>query len=164
MDASPHSLSTILFTHDGEISPARGEEMLGIVQGLADKGDIPRAAFRVFVELEQNIRLHGGAKGNLTLSRHGEFVVVQSRNAAPESAAQAVLKTVEDANHHAEDLAAIMRAIRARPLAEGAQGAGLGLYEIRRHSCRDVEAVMIPANDGNSELVITVTLKHKSTL
>jgi hypothetical protein len=163
MKDAPHSADTLLFDHDGEISPAKAEEMLGFVQGLADAGRIPRSAFRVFVELLQNIRLHGGAQGGISIVRGCDCITVRTRNTVPDSVAQEVLRKVSDANRHAENLANVMRAIRARPLPEGAQGAGLGLYELRRLACRDVEACIVPEINGNSGLVITVTLKHKST-
>lgn len=163
MKAASDKPDETLLTYEGEIPLSRSEEMFGEMRALAAAGKIPRSAFRAFLELVQNIRLHGGAKGKISVFTYGELVIIQTRNTAPDNVAAKVRGAVDYANQHAGSLASVMREIRNSPVPNGANGAGLGLFEIRRQSCNNIELVVNTIDEGNSELVITVTLKHKST-
>ena len=161
---APHTESgKTLLRHEGEISAARSEELFDEARRFVDSGELPRAAFRILVELVQNLRLHGGAKGRVTVVRRDDTIVLESENAAPREAAEKVRQLSEYANLHAADIADVIRRTRLAARTDAAQGAGLGIFEMRRESREPIETSALPLPDGNSVLVIRASLKHKIT-
>ena len=162
METSRQSQENTLLKHEGEITLADSERMFALMYELVTAGQVPRSAFRAFVELVQNIRIHGGAKGAVKVWVEQDAVMVQAVNEAPQEAVATVHNIIYFINENAEDIISIMRELRNAQIEPDAKGAGLGLMELRRLSGHDLLISDAGADLNKSVLVITVRLDHKS--
>jgi hypothetical protein len=162
MDTSHHNPDEILILYEGEISLADSERMFAQIRCMVDAGKLPRSALRVLIEMVQNVRLHGGARGSVVVWDKPGAIFVQTRNKASADAITTVHNMINFINVHAADIIAMMRELRKAEVSPESQGAGLGLMELRRLSGHDIFVSGEAADLFKSELVITVRLDHKS--
>jgi hypothetical protein len=163
MEVTPGTDEDILLQHKGPLSQQESEGLFDRIREMAEAGSIPRAAFRAFVELVQNLRLHGGASGDITMWREPGAILIRTSNDATPEMLEHMHAVIDFINDHAKDIHSMMRELRGVELSPFARGAGLGLMEVRRLSGSDI--LLSKANSEsstNSGLVITVRLEHKS--
>lgn len=128
-------------------------------------GAAPRALVTALVELTQNLRIHGGADGQVSVRREAAGWTLETRNCVEPSIAEHVLEAVAAVNAcDANSLHSLMRERRRAPLQPGAKGAGLGLLQLRRIATGPLSVRVIPpcGGEGKSGLVITMYLAHKN--
>ena len=154
----------IIIEREGTISSADADEMYATMRALAEAGNLPKRAVRIFIEMVQNLRLHGGGVGCVSVVADGDLLVIRTTNAADAETVDKVVNLVEFANAHAEHLTSVIQKMRAMPMKQNAYGAGLGIFEIRRLCGCDMAVSSKPRPDGYLELVIAARLNHKSIL
>lgn len=164
MDTPAIPASSTLLSFEGTLGSDEAEGLLLSMRGMADKGQISRAAFRVFVELLQNVRLHGCGACSLNVWHENGLLHIETRNEASESDIGRAKERVEEANLNNERLSAIIHERRLLPHSENECGAGLGLFEIRRLGATDLQIATQEAKDAKSVLVIRASVEHKSLL
>jgi hypothetical protein len=154
---------TTLLRHEGELTAQAAEELVVTMRGHVDAGRITRAAFSAFVELVQNVRIHGTTHpAMVTVTNLGNGLLeIHTRSIAPETDARKACEAVDCANRNSANLRTLIREARKGELPVNARGAGLGIMEIRRLCATDVYASHSPCADSNSELVIIARLAHK---
>ncbi len=155
-----------LLRHSGQLSAQDAQRLLEEARGLVASGKISRCVFRVFMELIQNIRLHG-AEGSASVRIYRETdgaLSVETVNPASKSDAIRALARAEEAASHADSLAPLIRARRFMPHDENEAGAGLGLLEVSRLCSCALKVRENAGQAGNSELVIKARLEHKNSL
>jgi hypothetical protein len=164
MNKAPDSCREMLASRDGLISAADADDLFAIMQDFVEAGKISRGVMRVFIEMVQNLRLHGGARGSVWTYVEGPFVIIVTANEADLK----TIKKVEDlagyANTHAEELPSIIQKCRAMPMKQNEVGASLGFLEIRRLCGYDIQVSTRAHPQGHLELVIAAKLNHKSKL
>jgi hypothetical protein len=158
---NPDGASRILFSREGEFTPALEEALFSELRLAVESGALPKNAVRIAIELVQNLRLHGGGGGHFTIRSDAASLILESANPLPQAAAEELVARIR-ALPRGSDAAQAARKRRRETLPPGAKGAGLGLLEIA-HLAGEMEAVAQPLSGGNSLLVIRAILQHKFT-
>gem|GEM_PF-3150147 len=149
-----------LILHKGKLPLRQSELLLEQMRGLVEAGQVPRAAFRIFVELVQNIRLHGGASGSVHVWTEDGLIHIEAANPASADDIRKVTDMIAYANAQVDELPRIIRTRRSKPVATESNGAGLGILEIRRLCPQDLKVFERELSSGNSELVIRASMPH----
>jgi len=164
MNNTPESAKEVFIERDGEISADDADVMYAKMRALAKSGRLPKRAVRVFIEMVQNLRLHGGGSGRVSAFSDSNCIFVRTVNAADEETVKHVESLAYFANAHAEELPSIIQKRRAMPMKQTSDSAGLGILEIRRLCGYDLQASSMARADGHLELVIVARMNHKSIL
>ncbi len=157
----PEGESRILFSREGEFTPALAEALFGELRLAAETGAISKNAVRIAIEMVQNLRLHGGGSGSFRVMGDGGRLILESANPVPNAVAAEVTRQIRTLPR-GEQAGLAARNKRREVLPPEATGAGLGLLEIA-HLSDEVEADVRPLSGGNSLLVIRAILQHKFT-
>jgi hypothetical protein len=147
-----------LLEHKGELTLQDSEALFETMRGYVSAGIVSRGAMRVFVEMVQNLRLHGGANGGVRVIRFPGALFIETENTTSLGNARHVVRTVFAANASLGGIRELIHKKREEPAQPGSCGAGLGFLEIRRHCSDDIEVIAEPLGDGNYELVIRAVL------
>jgi hypothetical protein len=133
-----------------------------------EKKDVRKKVFTVFVELTQNV-MHHAAQPASGIQRPGTGVVVIiekkhayeiiSGNIVENGRAQDVVRRCQQlSSANVEELKALYREQRKRPVPLGAKGSGLGLIDIARKSGNAIQAVVEKIDEKVSFLELSVMI------
>jgi len=155
---------TFLLRHDGELTLEDSERLIGEMLACVNAGQVTRAAFRAFVELVQNIRLHAAGRGSVSVWIEQDALMIETSNSATDDDIRNVSELAAFANANADVLGDIIRTRRHEPGRDHSPGAGLGILETRRQCGRDLQVSKSGDHESKSVLVIRASLAHKSRL
>lgn len=133
-----------------------------------EKNDVRKKVFAAFVELTQNVVHHSAhASGGAQKPGTGVVVIIEKKhayeiisgNVAENCRAQNVVRHCQQLSMaSADELKALYREQRKRPIPLGAKGSGLGLIDIVRKTGNSIISTVEKIDDKVSFLELSVTI------